>query len=154
MPAGTPGSRVLVTNLYNLAQPMIRFALTDIVTIAPGGCSCGRSTRRLVAVEGRSDDIMRLPGTVGREVPVHPNHFAEAVESVAEVRAYQVVQVAGGVDIAIVSPSDVTDEVARRVEESLTALGVQDTRIDAHLVPAIERPVGTSAKFKLVQALA
>lgn len=153
VPAGSPGSRVLVTNLFNLTQPMIRFELTDIVSIAPGECTCGRSTRRLVAVDGRSDDIMRLPGATG-VVPVHPNHFAEAVESVAAVRAYQVVQVPGGVDIALVATEDVGGEVTSRVAASLAALGVVDVRIHAHLEPAIERPVGTSAKFKLVKALA
>jgi len=154
VPPEARGARLLVTNLYNLTQPMIRFELTDMTRFADGECACGRATRRLISVEGRSDDIMRLPGVSGLEVPVHPNHFAEAVESIAAVRAYQVVQVPGGVDIAVVATHDVAGEVIDRVSSSLAALGVTETRVHAHMEPAIERPVGTSAKFKLVKALA
>ena len=35
VPDGTPGSRILVTNLVNRTQPLIRFELTDLVTVSP-----------------------------------------------------------------------------------------------------------------------
>ncbi|HUR73822.1 MAG TPA: AMP-binding protein [Sporichthya sp.] len=154
VPDGEPGARVLVTNLFNFAQPIIRFALTDIVSIDPKPCPCGRASRRITAVEGRSDDIMRLPGQEGRDVPVHPNHFAEAIESVGAVRAYQVVQIENGVDIAVSASADVAGEVTRRVEASLATLGVTDTSINVRMVPTIERPASASSKFKLVSARA
>src|SRR5205814_955593 len=41
VPAGTPGTRVLVTNLVNLVQPLIRYEIGDVVTLSPRPCPCG-----------------------------------------------------------------------------------------------------------------
>jgi phenylacetate-CoA ligase len=36
VPAGTPSAKVLLTNLHNLTQPLIRYELTDSFTARPG----------------------------------------------------------------------------------------------------------------------
>ena len=36
VPPGQPGQRILVTNLYNPALPLIRFEVTDEVRVLPG----------------------------------------------------------------------------------------------------------------------
>src|SRR5205823_10944439 len=41
VPDGTPGAKVLVTNLYNLVQPLIRYEVGDVVTVSPSPCPCG-----------------------------------------------------------------------------------------------------------------
>jgi phenylacetate-coenzyme A ligase PaaK-like adenylate-forming protein len=152
VPDGEPGARVLVTNLCNYAQPLIRFELTDLLTVAAQPCACGRQSRRITAIEGRADDIMRLPGRGGFDVPVHPNHFAEAIESLAEVNAYQVVEGEDGIAIAIVATDDVADSVAARVQANLATLGVTQAAVRVQVVERIERPSGASGKFKLVHA--
>jgi phenylacetate-coenzyme A ligase PaaK-like adenylate-forming protein len=63
VPDGIPSARVLVTNLHNLTQPMIRYDLTDRFT--PAGTSAGGALR--ASVEGRTDDVFRYP-----EASVHP----------------------------------------------------------------------------------
>ena len=35
VPAGVPGAKVLVTNLYNRVQPLIRYEVGDVVTLSP-----------------------------------------------------------------------------------------------------------------------
>jgi hypothetical protein len=76
VPAGQPGSRLLVTNLYNLVQPLLRLEVTDLVTLDPDPCPCGRPLVRAAAIHGRSDDILSLPARGGGRVAVHPLHFA------------------------------------------------------------------------------
>jgi len=39
---GEPGSRLLVTNLFNRAQPLVRYELNDLVTVSSRPCPCGR----------------------------------------------------------------------------------------------------------------
>jgi phenylacetate-coenzyme A ligase PaaK-like adenylate-forming protein len=56
VPDGTPGSKVLLTNLYNMAQPIIRYEIDDIVTISPERCECGSLLPLVKAVEGRAKD--------------------------------------------------------------------------------------------------
>ena len=63
VPDGVASSKVLVTNLHNLTQPIIRYELTDRFT--PAGTSEGGALR--ASVEGRSDDLFRYA-----EASVHP----------------------------------------------------------------------------------
>jgi hypothetical protein len=46
VPPGQPGARLLVTNLYNLVQPLLRLEVTDLVTLDPDPCPCGRILAR------------------------------------------------------------------------------------------------------------
>ena len=45
VPPGTPGARVLVTNLYNLVQPIIRLAIADVLTCTPSRARAGARSR-------------------------------------------------------------------------------------------------------------
>jgi phenylacetate-coenzyme A ligase PaaK-like adenylate-forming protein len=124
--------------------------------MAPGTCSCGRHTRRIQSIDGRNDDIMQLPDRSGRLVPVHPNHFAEAVESVAGIHTYQVTQRADGIEITAVCPSRDAEAITRAISDGvhkrLEPLGVAGTRLNVTIANAISRPAVTSGKFKLVRA--
>jgi phenylacetate-CoA ligase len=51
---------VVVTDLHNLACPMIRYLNGDLaVAHAPGECSCGRSLTRIGPIEGRVTETLR-----------------------------------------------------------------------------------------------
>ena len=76
VPAGEPGARVLVTNLHNLVQPIIRLAVADVMVMDPEPCGCGRSLIRAAAVEGRCDDVLALPARGGGTVSVLPAQFS------------------------------------------------------------------------------
>ena len=55
---GEPGE-VLLTDLHNLANPLIRYANGDLATaMAPERCACGRWLQRLGAVDGRVTDTL------------------------------------------------------------------------------------------------
>jgi phenylacetate-coenzyme A ligase PaaK-like adenylate-forming protein len=156
VPDGEQGEKILVTNLFNLVQPIIRYELTDLVTMAPGTCACGRQTRRVESIDGRNDDIMQLPDLAGRPVPVHPNHFAEAIESVAGIHTYQVSEQSDGIEITVVCTArdaqSITEAIAAGVRKRLTPLGVVDTPLNIAIADTIPRPAVTSGKFKLVRA--
>jgi phenylacetate-coenzyme A ligase PaaK-like adenylate-forming protein len=51
--------RVLVTNLLNTTQPLLRYRLDDRVRVVSGACVCGSPMPR-VEVEGRTDDVIHL----------------------------------------------------------------------------------------------
>ena len=50
VPDGAPGARLLVTNLVNRVQPLIRLEVSDAVTLSATTCGCGRTLRRLERV--------------------------------------------------------------------------------------------------------
>jgi phenylacetate-CoA ligase len=79
VPPGTPSSRVLVTNLVNRTQPLVRFVLDDSMVQQPPAADHGHIR---VTVDGRSDEAFRYGDTVVhpitvRSVMVHQRHIAE-----------------------------------------------------------------------------
>jgi phenylacetate-CoA ligase len=58
-PVGVPG-RVLVTPFFQTAQPLIRYEQGDIAEFGPP-CACGRHSRTLKPVLGRSYALFRHP---------------------------------------------------------------------------------------------
>jgi phenylacetate-coenzyme A ligase PaaK-like adenylate-forming protein len=143
--------KLLVTNLLNLVQPIIRYELTDRVTIDPSPCRCGHAGTRIAAIEGRSDDGLHFPDASGRLVPGYPSHFQEAIELMAGVRDYQITQLEGHVEVAVVATRDVTASIAGPIRQNLDALGV-GTPVKVFLVDEIDRPPTASGKPKRVVA--
>ena len=56
-PAATRSDLVYVTGLSNPTLPLIRFELTDQITVLDGPCPCGSAHRLIADVEGRLDDL-------------------------------------------------------------------------------------------------
>jgi phenylacetate-coenzyme A ligase PaaK-like adenylate-forming protein len=154
VPDGERGARVLVTNLANLAQPLIRFEVSDVVTIDPEPCRCGRTLRRLRSVEGRADSVLRLPGAAGERIPVHPLQFG-VITADRGVREFQVVQRGDGVRVRLVvregqPPAEVAGRLRECVGDRLAALGVPHPAVEVEVCEALERP--PAGKLQLVVA--
>ena len=80
--------RVLITNLYNHVQPLIRYEVTDQITLASGTCPCGSSMQRIEDPQGRLDDIFVYDDGLS----VHPHLFRSALGHHREILEYQVRQ--------------------------------------------------------------
>jgi phenylacetate-CoA ligase len=93
---GTRSYSVLLTNLANRVQPLIRYDLGDAVTVHAERCACG-SAFPAVSVAGRCDDALRLPARRGGgEVTVVPLALETVLEEGAGAHEFQVVQAADG----------------------------------------------------------
>ncbi|MFM2055473.1 MAG: hypothetical protein RL456_3510 [Pseudomonadota bacterium] len=95
VPPGTASHAVLLTNLANRVQPLIRYRLGDSVTLHPDPCPCGNH-RPSFGVEGRGDDTLRLrdPATGAPEVHLSPMAVTTALEEGADLHRFQIRQVA------------------------------------------------------------
>lgn len=158
VPPGQPGHKVFVTNLDNRTQPFIRFEVTDLITVDDAPCPCGRTFRRITAIEGRSDDIVELPRDGGGTIKVHPIQIRSALAAAESVAQYQVVQTAGGLDVTVVLTGDavaqaVVRELERTLGDKLRALGVAPISIVVRAADRIDREEG-AGKFKLIKASA
>lgn len=67
VPDGELSQTVLVTNLANRVQPLIRYNLGDRVQVVPGPCACG-SPFPALRVEGRSGDVLTFAAACGAVV--------------------------------------------------------------------------------------
>ena len=70
-PRGRLADGVLVTNLANRVQPIIRYQMGDRVAIEPDPCVCG-SPFPQIQVIGRSDDILTFLTPQGEPIHILP----------------------------------------------------------------------------------
>ncbi|HDM25549.1 MAG TPA: phenylacetate--CoA ligase family protein [Thermoplasmatales archaeon] len=104
VPPGTPG-RVIVTDLFSKATPIIRYSgLGDIATLKRGYCSCGAKTPVLERIEGRYVDSIVLPD---RKI-IHPFSLTLALQDIPFVNKFQIRQEKiDKIDILIVKEKNV-----------------------------------------------
>ena len=96
---------MLLTNLVNLSQPLIRYELSDAVLLETAPDPSGRPFDRIARIDGRSDDVLRLPGADGRVVAVHPYRIRAPFVRLLDVLQYQVVHRHDGLLVRIVARS-------------------------------------------------
>jgi phenylacetate-coenzyme A ligase PaaK-like adenylate-forming protein len=129
VPAGTASAKVLVTNLYNPVQPLIRYELTDVFTRQPDAASGGHLR---VTVQGRSDDELRWGSVV-----VHPLVVRTVMVKTPAVTEYQVHQTPLGIDLACVGTADFDPEGTRvRLAASLQRAGLSHPEVTVRTTTA------------------
>jgi phenylacetate-coenzyme A ligase PaaK-like adenylate-forming protein len=148
VPDGTAGRKLLITNLFNYTQPLIRYEVSDMLTVTSEPCPCGRPLRLVTGIEGRSDDILYLPDAYGKPVPVHPVHFWSAIDAVPDVKDFQVVQEPDGIHVrAVLRQSAVREPVTRRIAEELTRrLGVLGAVVTSPIQVEVTGEIARDAK--------
>ena len=123
---------ILVTNLHNLTQPLIRYELTDRFVRFP---SLEGSGYVRAEVGGRAGEVFRYGG-----VEVHPVAIDAVMVKTPAVAEYQVRQTDRGVDIAVVADGPI-DQVAlvAAIEASLREAGLVNPTATVRVVAALER---------------
>jgi phenylacetate-coenzyme A ligase PaaK-like adenylate-forming protein len=152
---GRPGAKVLLTNLINYAQPLIRYELTDSVVESPLPNPAGRPWRCLLSVDGRTADILYLRAPDGATVLVHPSVLGSAVAPLAEVGEYAFVYDAHGLHAHIVLTPGAAADVGERLRialiDAVASTGAVPPLVDVLPVPALQREPG--GKLRLVRSV-
>ena len=87
---GEQSHTVLISNLANHVQPILRYDLGDSVLQRPDPCPCGNPLPA-IRVQGRSADVLTFR-TPGGEVRLPPLALSQPVEAVRGVTLFQVAQ--------------------------------------------------------------
>ena len=71
----------IVTDLWRTTQPILRYRLGDVLTLAPPDvrCQCGSRFRIIERIEGRQDDILAFLTPAGETVDWYPDTVRRAV---------------------------------------------------------------------------
>ena len=75
LPDGEWGE-IVITTLVKEGAPLIRFRTHDLSRIIPGACPCGCPFPRIDALQGRSDDMVKIHG-----VNVFPRQIEEILQT-------------------------------------------------------------------------
>jgi phenylacetate-coenzyme A ligase PaaK-like adenylate-forming protein len=136
VPAGQPAAKIYLTNLYNHTQPLIRYEITDAMTLLDNPCPCGCAHRRIADIRGHSDDVF----VYGNGIVVQPIGLYTALEIAPEVIEFQVVQTPGGVDVkvrahALFDTEPLRAELAATMAES----GLTDPQVTVQPIDELDR---------------
>lgn len=147
VPPGTTGAKLLVTVLFSRTLPLIRYEMSDTVTLGGRGCPCGRSFTVLQDIEGRLEDVLELPGRAG-SVDVHPIVFHHVLDEAGSA-GWQVIQEPSGLRVLLagLATGASTEGVRAAVAAALSEAGVVETRVDVHVVEHLERTALGKAPF-------
>lgn len=118
----------VITDFTRITQPIVRYRLDDILVKRATPCPCGSHEMALERIEGRCDDLLRLPGANGTQVEVFADGVSRAIaQTLPRSADYRLVQTG-------------RDSLALYVESPAAQL----SHYQAHLSAYLER-VGVAA---------
>jgi len=142
VPDGTPGAKVLLTNLTNHVQPIIRYEIDDVITITSEPCPCGNPLPRVKSIAGRSNDQFWVVNINNETLEMSNFIFKDAFLLLFDLAEYQVTQI--GINsfkilVEVVPGSSLTTEkIKSSIDEVLGVEGIQvKLNYDVHIVPKI-----------------
>lgn len=129
---GTPADKVFVTTLSRRVLPLVRYEVTDQLTIS--GVRHGEGFRRSGDVQGRLDDGFLYDGRL-----LHPSLLRSALASPG-VADYQLQQTETGVRIFVIANDRLDAQaIASNAARSLEGIGVIDPRVEVLEVTTLQR---------------
>ena len=136
VPYGQPADRVLLTNLYNLDQPLIRYDIADGMTITDAPCPCGCAHRRITDVQGRMDGVFEFRDGVA----VPRRAFEGTLLASPGVADFFVGQMDRGVDVSLVTDGSCDSQRVRgELLDLLARHGVTAPEVEVREVEAPDR---------------
>jgi phenylacetate-CoA ligase len=136
VPAGVRSHKVYVTNLFNPLMPLIRYEISDEVTLLDEPCACGSVHQRIADIEGRNDDTFIYADGVS----VHPHLFRSILGREPAISEYQVQQTRAGAEIVVCAegPFDV-ESLERKLQHALARAGCPEPAVTVTVVGSIPR---------------
>jgi phenylacetate-CoA ligase len=126
---GAASAKVLVTNLHNRTQPLIRYELSDRFISHPAA----GDPYLHAAVKGRADDAFQYAA-----ITIDPLTIRTVMVKARQAVEYQVRQTERGIDVAVVADGALDcDALASALEHSLRAAGLDDPSVQVHEVDSI-----------------
>lgn len=142
---GEPAHHVLLTNLLNTAQPLIRYRLDDRMTEQPPEPGLGHTRATL---EGRSDEVIRLG-----EQELHPFVVRSVLVRDAAVNSYQVAVGRDVLRVAVLPGGPVDRErLAADLVTAVAAAGVTGVRVEVDVTDRLARDPQTGKLRPFVPA--
>jgi phenylacetate-CoA ligase len=152
VPPGVYGEKVLITVLFSRTMPLIRYEMSDSILLAEQPyCPCGRTFALIDGIQGRAEDVLRLPAASGGEVAVQPIVFHRVMDTIPAA-GWQVVQEPGGLTVLLsgVREGFADGVLADALRRELSAQGVVTPELEVRRVPEV--PKSAMGKAPLIKS--
>jgi phenylacetate-CoA ligase len=140
---------VVISNLVNRGTVLLNYRLGDFGRLVEERCECGRTSRRLVDLQGRIDELLDL----GDGAYVYPTQLWDAFRGRPQILRYQLVQHAERrFELKVVISADaleserILEEAAAELRSTLRGAGLEVTRHE-------ELATGPGGKFRPIVPL-
>lgn len=147
------GHKMVLTNLINHAQPLIRYEMNDMIVL-DDPCPCGSHFRTIEKILGRNDDLIYFYNSTGERKVLFPDLFSRWIITESDqVREFQVIQnEIGTLDITIDCEADeIKDKLKQRLIDELKALDLSG--IIHVTVKKIELPQNQNKYIRLISKI-
>jgi phenylacetate-CoA ligase len=141
---GSGPGKLILTDLFNKAMPMIRYEVGDYGCLATGSCACGRTLPRIREVSGRTADFLYRPDGV----PVFGISILDTfVIHMPGFRQVQIIQDRlDHLDFLIVRDERFTEDSLRILREHVVKIFGTNMRYDVRFVEEI--PLTERGKYR------
>ncbi len=144
--------RLILTNLYNYTQPLIRYEMSDRLILGENKCSCSWKFPVIDKICGRQEEFIWFTKGGGEEVYLHPVVLAEFF--VPSLEKIQIVQKSRSKFLMKVKlngeKEQVLADIKKRMNEILSNKGLMDfVDYEVEVVEDIKNDAKTG-KYKLV----
>ncbi len=120
------GHKMILTNLINFAQPLIRYEMNDMIVLDEP-CPCGSQFRRIEKILGRSDDNIYFYDENNQPKIVFSDLFSRWIITTSDlIREFQVIQESiSTLDITLDLMGEMDLSLLKdRIDQELQALGL------------------------------
>jgi len=137
---------IVITPLGRRSFPVLRFNTMDVAIKGPDSCSCGRTSRKLMEIVGRVDDIRKIRGVLFSPKTVEQLVRAEFPEIVE----YEIVVVREGIMDEITLRCELTPQLNGAAAEDAARRLKERHKIKTNLTCNVKiEPTGTLPRFAL-----
>jgi putative adenylate-forming enzyme len=141
----------LVTDFSRRTQPIVRYRLDDILIKRATPCPCGSHEMALAGIEGRCDDMLKLPGRDGTILSVFADGLSRAIAQSLSLDAdYRLIQTgASHLTLLVDACPDQLNACRNRLEAHLARQRVDIARLQ-WTTNAETLPVDLTAKRRRI----
>jgi putative adenylate-forming enzyme len=144
--------RVVVTNLYNYTQPLIRYQMNDEIVLSDKPCPCGWPFPVIGNLAGRHEEFLWFDQGQGKKDFIHPIVLAEFF--VPGLEKFQFVQTSPNSLLMKVvvqgEPNDVVTAIRKKMDEILAGKSLEGSvRFEVEVVEGMRNNPKTG-KFRLI----
>ena len=147
VPPGETGARTLVTPLWRMAQPLIRYEIADRVRLSRDErCACGRPFGLIEEIQGRAPNLVSLPAAAGSgDVAIPSMAFAIVASVPALWRRLKQEDDRLILDVVGLPDEFDTEPVIAGISRALAEHGARPTRVEIRRLAEIPRTAAGKA---------